>query len=365
MRRIGIITLIDNNNYGNRLQNYAVQAILKKNDNDVETILNRVDLKTKQILKTRNKFIKIIKKVRSKIESIIYKKKISSRKKFFLEFNKKYIKSTENYITANSIPKNLNELYDIFVTGSDQVWNPNFKRLTKLELLGFAEPKKRISFAASFAVNEISEEKKVLLREYLKDFKSISVREEKAKEIIEKNIKRTDVEVLVDPTMLLTPEEWDKVSKKPEQLNFDKYILCYFLGELSEHRKKEIARVAKENNCKIINILDKKDLFYETGPSEFLYLEKNAFLICTDSFHSSVFAILYNRPFVVFDREDSSVKMKSRLDTLLQKFKLVDRWYKGEIKKEQLKTDYTKAYEILEKEREKSMNFLKRALDIE
>ena len=57
--------------------------------------------------------------------------------------------------------------------------------------------------------------------------------------------------------------------------------------------------------------------------------------------------------------------MKSRLDTLLQKFKLVDRWYKGEIKKEQLKTDYTKAYEILEKEREKSMNFLKRALDIE
>lgn len=165
--------------------------------------------------------------------------------------------------------------------------------------------------------------------------------------------------------MLLTPEEWDKVSKKPEQLNFDKYILCYFLGELSEHRKKEIARVAKENNCKIINILDKNDLFYETGPSEFLYLEKNAFLICTDSFHSSVFAILYNRPFVVFDREDSSVKMKSRLDTLLQKFKLVDRWYKGEIKKEQLKTDYTKAYEILEKEREKSMNFLKRALDIE
>ena len=92
-------------------------------------------------------------------------------------------------------------------------------------------------------------------------------------------------------------------------------------GELSKERKDEIERIAKENDCEIINILDKNSPFYVCGPSEFLYLEKHAFLICTDSFHSSVFAILYNRPFVIFDREDKEENMGSRLDTLINKFK--------------------------------------------
>ena len=114
--------------------------------------------------------------------------------------------------------------------------------------------------------------------------------------------------------MLLSADDWDKVVKKPEQLKTNKYILNYFLGNLSETRKKEIERIAKDNGCEIINILDKDGEFYQTGPSEFLYLEKNASLICTDSFHSCVFAILYNRPFVVFDREDrfSKDELKNR-----------------------------------------------------
>lgn len=139
----------------------------------------------------------------------------------------------------------------------------------------------------------------------------------------------------------------------------------YFLGELSEKRRKDIERIAKENNCEIINILDRNSPFYQTGPSEFLYLEKNAFMVCTDSFHSCIFAILYNRPFVVFDREGVNVKMNSRLDTLLKKFKLEDRWYKDEITEDYLKVDYKDAYKILEEERKKSIKFLRQALDIE
>ncbi len=158
-------------------------------------------------------------------------------------------------------------------------------------------------------------------------FKEISVREEAGKKIVEDLTGRKDVEVLVDPTMLLTAEEWDNVSNKPEQLKTDKYILNYFLGELSEKRKNEIDRIAKENGCKIINMLDSNSPFYKTGPAEFLYLEKNAFLICTDSFHACVFSILYNRPFIVFEREDNNVSMNSRIDTLLNKFHLQDRRY--------------------------------------
>ena len=188
------------------------------------------------------------------------------------------------------------------------------------------------------------------------------MREDAGKQIFEELTDRKDVQVLVDPTMLLPSEEWDKVSKKPKQLKTNKYILNYFLGNISEERNNEINRIAKENNCEIINILDSKSPFYQTGPSEFLYLEKNAFLICTDSFHSCVFAILFNRPFIVFDREDSMEKMNSRLETLLNRFKLEDRWYDNKIKEEQLKIDYTETYNILEKERIRAKEFIEKSL---
>ena len=247
--------------------------------------------------------------------------------------------------------------------GSDQVWNPKFDRLSDVDLLSFATPEQRISFSASFGISELPEDTKEKVKRELENFKAISVREDSGKEIIENITKRKDIEVLVDPTMLLTAEEWDKVLKKPDQLKTDKYILNYFLGNLSEERKQEIEKIAKENNCEIINILDKNSPFYKTGPSEFLYLEKNAFLICTDSFHSSVFAILYNRPFVVFDREDSNVKMNSRLETLLNKFHLTNRWFNNKINEEQLIANYNEAYELLEKEREKASQFIKYATD--
>lgn len=354
MKNIGLVTINDSNNYGNRLQNYAVQIEIRQLNYCCITIKNDPYLNTKKNIYIRSLIFQL-----KKIKRMLKK---NERKKLFLKFDGN-IKFSRNYFYWN-LKKNKKQ-YDCFLIGSDQVWNPTIGRLSEFDLADFRNNIKKISFAASFGISELPEQYKQKTAEALKTFKAISVREDAGKKIVEELTGRTDVEVLVDPTMLLKPEEWDKVSKKPEQLNFDKYILCYFLGELSEQRKKEIERVAKENDCKIINILDKKDPFYETGPSEFLYLEKNAFLICTDSFHSSVFAILYNRPFIVFDREDSLVKMNSRLNTLLKKFELENRWYEGKIKEEQLKTDYTKAYEILEKEREKSMKFLKKALDIE
>ena len=117
----------------------------------------------------------------------------------------------------------------------------------------------------------------------------MSVREDTGKKIIEDLTNRDDIEVLIDPTMLLTIERWENVMKKPEQYRGEKYILCYFLGNLSDEKKEAINAIAKEKKCKIINLLDKNDLYYSSGPSEFLWLEKNAELICTDSFHSSVF----------------------------------------------------------------------------
>ena len=355
MKEIGIITINDNNNYGNRLQNYAVQTILLRTGLNCTTIKNYSVLNNKDqyIMSTYKKIIKIkLKKIKCFFKS-------NERKKCFLKFNKNILYSRDYLGNSKMLDR-----YEWLCVGSDQVWNPTFGRLSEFDLAYFNHSSKKFSFSASFGINELPEQYKEKTVNALKDFKAISVREEAGKKIVEELTGRKDVQVLVDPTMLLTTDEWDKVAKKPEQLKTDKYILNYFLGELSETRKKEIDRIARENNCEVINILDKNSTFYQTGPSEFLYLEKNAFLICTDSFHSSVFAILYNRPFIVFDREDSLVSMNSRIETLINKFNLKNRKFTGRITEENLKHDYTEAYEILEKERKKSDDFLRKALDI-
>ena len=358
MKKIGVVTITDNNNYGNRLQCYAVQRFITKSLNIYTESIN--NYKGNQTKKNIKKLIKTLLNYKNQ-------KQKNKRYKMFKEFNKN-IKISRYIIKNGKVNKKIEDEYNYFITGSDQVWNPTFAG-QQFYYLDFSKNTPKISFSASIGTTDLTTKDKEKIKNNLNDFKFISVREQSAKEIIEKLAKRNDVEVLIDPTMLLTSEEWDKVSKKPSQLKNikeGKYILNYFLGELSQSRKQEIERIAKKNNCHIINILDKEDPFYTCGPSEFLYLEKNAFLICTDSFHSSVFAILYNKPFIIFDREDKAVNMNTRIDTLLSKFKLENRRFNGkEITKENLNHDYTEAYKILEKERKKSEEFLKKALDIE
>ncbi len=352
MKKIGIVTICDFNNYGNRLQNYAMYYSLCKLNTNVKTIYNL----------HKNYEKSYIRKVKSFLKKISFFKR-HNRYKNFLKFNR-YIDFDKKRNPSTGILKRKEEKFDYFVAGSDQIWNPTIGRMSDTELLKNVDSAKRISYAASFGISKLPNEYLGKAKNELKKFKAISVREERGKEIVEELTGRKDIEVLVDPTMLLTAEEWDKVSKRPRMLKSNKYILTYFLGALSDERKKIINKVAKENNCDVINLLDKNDPFFECGPSEFLFLEKNAFLICTDSFHSSVFAILYNTPFLVYDREDNNVSMNSRIDTLLSKFKLEERKYKGKITKNDLKCNYIEAFKILEQERKKAFEFLEKALDI-
>lgn len=354
-KKIGIVTIIDNKNIGNRLQNYALQEFLAENNLYSKTVKNYGSVTG-------------LLKVKSILRSIIKEKNRRLRLKRYINFKKfnKNIRLTKRTLRDNiKRDKKIDTTFDCFFVGSDQVWNCDFGSFSEIYFLNFTSNEKRVAFSASFGFNDIPKEKRDIYKENLSKMKKISVREERGKEIIEELIGRDDIEVLLDPTMLVKTETWEKVMRKPKKLDTikkQKYILNYFLGNLSEERKKEIERIAKENNCKIINILDKEDPFYTCGPSEFVYLEKNAFLVCTDSFHSSVFAILFNTPFIVFDREDSTTKMNSRLDTLLEKFEIKDRWFNEKIKDTQLKAEYSNVYKILENERNKAKKFIEEAL---
>lgn len=360
MKKIGIVTIYDTDNYGNRLQNYALFKFLSKKGYDVETIKNT------DVLNKKDNYL--IKTIMKSIYYIVHKKNrstnINSKREYsFSQFDKN-IKLTK--YTFSNLKKRYLKKYDFVVAGSDQIWNPTFGRLKTFDLMDYKEIKNKIAYAASFGISDLPDScNQDYLSKCFNDIKYLSVREEQGKKILEKLTGRKDIEVVLDPTMLLSAKEWEKVIKKPSQLKNDgKYILCYFLGNFSNTRRLEIERVAKENDCQIIDILDYNDPFYICGPSEFLYLEKHAFLICTDSFHSSVFAVLFDRPFVVFGREEKNVKnMNSRIETFISKLGLVNRQFNGKsITDENINHDYSEAYEILEEERKKAQLFLDRAL---
>jgi len=346
MKKAGVITLFGEYNFGNRLQNYAVQEVLKKHGLNVETI----------------KYIGLEDDI-----PIINNEKDEIRLKRFKEFNEHIQFADEILYKEYDVPEKFEENYDYIVMGSDQIWNFTFDKIFSDKALGsFAPTHKKISFSASFGVNYTPEENSELYemcKKYLKDIKAISVRETAGKEIVKKLTNRDDVEVLVDPTMMLDVTEWEAVMKRPENLKTDKFIVKSFLGNVSDKAWEELYRIARENNCEIIDVSDKKSPFYDVGPAEFLYLEKNAFLVATDSFHSCVFSILFSTPFIVFERKDNVLEsMHSRIETLLDKFDMENRIFKDAITDEILNNNYSKAHEVLEEERIKGNQFLKSAL---
>lgn len=194
----------------------------------------------------------------------------------------------------------------------------------------------------------------------------ISVREQDGSKIV-KDLTGRDVPVLVDPTLLLTSEEWEKVMERPVWYKDEKYILVYFLSEMLDKIKKDINELAKLYNLQIIDLTNNANIdHYCSPPSEFLYLIKNCFLMYTDSFHGTVFSILNKRPFVTCSRE-GGMNMDSRIDTLLSMFNLQSRKISKENNYEianPMEIEYPDVEAILNRERQRSKEFLCKALNI-
>lgn len=346
MRRAGIVTLFGEYNFGNRLQNYAVQEVLKIHGLDVETI----------------KYVGVYDDVPS-----MNTQKEKDRLNLFKEFNEHIKFADEIMYKEYEAPSKFDEIYDYIIMGSDQIWNFTFDKIFSDKAMGSFVPKhKRISLSASFGVSylpEVGSAEYEICKENLNNMKAISVREYAGEDIAKHFTKRDDIEVLIDPTMMLNKEDWEAVMKRPKNLKTDRFILKSFLGNVSDKAWDELRRIARENNCEIIDISDKMSPYYDVGPAEFLYLEKNAFLVATDSFHSCVFSILFSTPFVVFRRNDNVLEsMHSRIETLLDKFEMQNRIFVDEISEDILSYDGAKAEKVLDEERQKANAFLERVL---
>lgn len=345
-----IITLYGNFNYGNRFQNYAMQNVLQKFESNVSTLANS------KIVNEKKKEKLTLKRLISNV--VYFNRKLLLKKRIgvFEKFSDKYINKCD-YEDTELIKKE----FDIVCIGSDQIWNPYFYDDFYYSFGKFS--KNVFSYAASFGIENVPDIYKEEIKEGLNNVKSISVREDRGAEIV-KDLVGRNAEVVVDPTLLLTDEEWDKIVEIPKILPKKKYILTYFLGICSKERREYIESFAKENDLEMVNLgqIEYKK-YYNVSPSEFLYFLKNSELVLTDSFHGSVFSIIYKKPFYIMKREDENKSMTSRIDTLLNKFELEDRQVNNYSKKLELNCDFSKVSSILEIERKKAMEFLEKAVN--
>lgn len=379
MREIAIVTLNGYSNYGNRLQNYAVQEVLKSLGFYAETLLVN-NKKNKQktnntsfVDRVRNAKGKPINKFLQQIEinlwSRLRKNEINmcklARKEIFKEFTKKYIVETKFVIFDNNIPEDLVKQYDYFVVGSDQVWNPAYISGSSIYFLTFAPRAKRISFSPSFGVSKIEPEYSEKYKEWISGINKLSVREDDGAKII-KGLTGRDAPVLVDPTFLITKEKWLSIAREANNKPKGDYLLTYFLGGLSDNYESEIKTIAKAKKLEVINLNKiREKITYRTGPSEFIDYINSCSLFCTDSFHGTVFSILMEKPFVVYERRGSDLSMFSRVNTLLDKFDLNSRKADNiKMNEAAFDIDFSHVAPILELERKKVFDYLKEALNV-
>lgn len=361
-KKVGIVTIVDLTNYGNRLQNYAVTHVLKEMGYSPYTLC--VD--KNYTIKTKVMDLIMEVGVVQRFKLYIGKKR-SDKHCRYLHFDK-FDRANIRKIKVNSMEvdtiKNKCLDFKCFVIGSDQVWNPNYGYARDYEFAQFANPDQRVCFSPSFGIDEVPEANQECIINGLLGLNDISVREESGREIIRK-LTGKEATVLIDPTMMLDAEDWSKVAYQPNNIDVNTgYIFGYFLGKRTKGQDSRIKKLMNDYNLKFYDIMDKsnRDL-YVSGPGEFISLVENATLIVTDSFHASVFSILFKKPFIVFQRDGNGAGISSRLDTLLRKFQLTSRFEYNLDDQEVMNCDFSEAYKVLVEERKKVSEFLGKAMN--
>lgn len=231
------------------------------------------------------------------------------RRDVFIKFTRDFINETDYTVSKDNIPIDLSDRYDYFISGSDQVWNPNNLHGTSFYFLTFAERTKRISYSASFGISNIPDEFIENYKNWLTNMHRISVREETGAKLV-KELTGRNAMVLVDPTLMLSKDRWLSIAKESTYKPKNKFLLTYFLGDVSKNTKIRINEIAKKNKLDIINLYDINNKnIYTSGPSEFIDFVNSASLFCTDSFHGVVFSVLMETPFIVFERKSNTINV--------------------------------------------------------
>lgn len=325
-------------NYGSLLQTFALQQYLKNEGYDNEIINYKKNNYLNQLLRLlyyplfKQVFNKVLKNIfvffiDKNIKSLLSNRN-ESYQKFLanLKFSKTYVGRKQLVLGAYS--------YSCFILGSDQVWNPMNYGADFFSMSFVPDDVIKITYAPSFGVTSIPKYQISKTKQFLKRIDFLSVREVSGQRLI-KNLINRDSILVVDPTILVGRSFWDKV--KGKRIISENYIMCYFLGPNPNHRE-YANKLSKKTGLKIVTLphldqLVKSDFNFghiipkNIGPFEFINLISNASFVCTDSFHGTVFSILYERQFVTFNRYNNSTgdSTNSRMNSLLTYVSLEDR----------------------------------------
>ena len=317
--KIGIFTYFQTN-YGAVLQAYALQKYLQ---NQPGTEVEIIDFTTPEHLDghkvfKRQSLKKPITALAYYFFTLIHYRQLKRRVTRTWDFKNKYFNFTRRYSSMKDALEN-HPVEDIYITGSDQVFNPNGKYVP-LYYLGFDKGKgKKVAYAPSFGISKFDEAITQKIKEYVRDFDSLSCREPAGAEYLG-SIVGQEVPVVVDPVLLHDAAEWGKVATSPNMKS--NYIFIYDLNG-AENLISIAKNIQKETKLPIVCLtrnrlkiypVDKQ--IYDAGPSEFLGWIKDASYVVTDSFHGTVFSLIFNKQFFTFIALE---KISSRIKNILCK----------------------------------------------
>lgn len=372
--KIALLSYIKSCNYGTLLQDYALGKKISDLGGECEYINYNPAIRSKglrRILGAVKRSILCVFSIKanSGIDDFSFWKTPLFRgvNKKCKEFTERYIPLSEEY-NPQTLPS-ANSKYDKFIVGSDQTWSPHILKEKSPFLLRFVTDKgKKYSYAPSLGTLNIPQEFLTLLKENISDFSVVTCRERSNCPILQKSFGR-DVFHVVDPTLLLTKEEWMSVALPVSNMP-SKYILCYILGE-----KDCIAEYAEalgtQENIPVYYImtrpyyLQKKNLLKDIGPREFIDLLARASCVVTDSFHSSILSINFKVPFYSFTKraDGSNSQDNDRIKEVLGEFGLMDRYCEDAREPNGINEfDYEPVYEMLRAARTYSTDILKEVL---
>lgn len=371
-KRIVLVTWIGSGNYGTTLQSFALHNKLEQLGYDVKILSGNP---TGNNLKHYIKFCLI--RLRIPIHLIT---RLLNRQtgKLNLKKLRRFIKSNYKVIDNLCIPSDLNKLIqntDVFLTGSDQIWN-TINSFNPFYFLDFAKDKKRIAYASSMGIADFPDGHKPKVKMLLSKFQHIGVREQTAVKAISTLLDKNDVQQVLDPTFLLDKYDWVNISQSASiEIEIpQRYIFCYLIGN-NPWYKEQVADVMESTGIDkliIVPAVENKDfaidgaaIYDAAGPLEFVKLIKEATLVCTDSFHATAISLNMEKPFVEFMRfsDESKGSQNSRIYDLLGRYNLSQRIYNKSDKRWVESIDYTSVTRQINEDRKKSLNFLVESIE--
>ena len=410
--KIKLVTFAPHPNFGTCLQSYALNKVLCDMGHEVEFIYNGRENPPKTLLRHIKNFIrfflpsstvrKIHKRISIRRESMplappailklpdsnlhyyisrlpfynaIYKllmcRTLQQKKVWRFTFEdgnyqmkRLYCKSQYDEIVADA---------DLFITGSDQIWNPYCGGFNPMMFLEFAGEKKRIAYSSSIARLEFPIEVRERARMDLMKFQHIAVREKSSVDLLNKLLDRNDIQLVLDPTYLLSREEWQEFGNRAT-IEFEvpeRYIFCYFVGDRYEDYDAMVRDVMYKTGIKDVVTVDCTGspmnygdgiIYRDGGPYEWVYLLSHSSLVCMDSFHATVFALGFHKDFVHILKtkgDKSTASQNSRMYDMLGRYGLKYKLYEKTSKEWLKPIDYINIDRAISEEVNSSLGILK------